>query len=449
MFPALRSQTRVFLAWHLHAETVAPGTLPTPHTRVVKGEARRVVRRAKKLVSNGAKQTGTVLLKLAYKGTERLVATPALWTSVVMTDTGVAELPPVYTNGRALGQERGVTDRTIRTHMSELKKAGLITRYKYRGTNASYCVWVNPNFVWETAPAAPKDGKTTPSEVAFLGTKRNNLPHTELLESTRILKADISQVDKLVTHEAPNGAVETGIPLTGIAGPQRGAEPAGQAAKAGAGGAGAARGEQFYQKAAAAGTGAKKAEAKRLVNSFWSYAKGLIYKGKTFTAEAERLAKNAIWHGVFHGFHAGEPADWHLWLKGLQRRVELAADWFARNPGFSPSAPYAEVVPGCGYFDAGNEKFGFARTEAWWRTEQARREQGALERALDEAVAELDQRRRLDAGQRRVQASKRAKQKEMSELHRFHHTKLRRLAGDEGLARLAARLEAERLLRLS
>jgi hypothetical protein len=58
----------------------------------------------------------------------------------------------------------------------------------------------------------------------------------------------------------------------------------------------------------------------------------------------------------------------------------------------------------------------------------------------------LHQRRRLDAGQRRVQASKRAKQKDALELHRFHFTKLRRLGGDDALVRFAARLQAEHLL---
>lgn len=93
----------------------------------------------------------------------------------------------------------------------------------------------------------------------------------------------------------------------------------------------------------------------------------------------------------------------------------------------------------------GNVRYANARTLGWWRTELARQRQGAVERALDEALAELHQ-RRFDAGQRRLQASKRAKQKDALELHRFHFTKLRRLGGDDALLRFAARLQAEQLL---
>jgi hypothetical protein len=182
---------------------------------------------------------------------------------------------------------------------------------------------------------------------------------------------------------------------------------------------------------------------------FWLYAKATVYKRNTFTAEAERQAKNAIWFGVFGGFAQGEPADWRAWMPGLQRRLELAADWLARNPGKFAPLPYAEVVSGRGYFDGENAK-GFAGTLGWWRKEQAKLQQGALERALLEAVTEMGQRKVLDAGApRRYQASKRARRMQLSELHRYHHTKLRRLGGDEAVHRFAARLQAEHILHLS
>jgi hypothetical protein len=444
MLPAIRTLASAKLAWHLLAETVAPGAAPTTHLRVVKGVAKQVVRRAKKLLSNGAKITGELIIQLVRQATQRLASTPTLWSQVVMTDAGVPELPPLYTNGVELGQKRGLTDRTIRTHIQELKKAGLITRSKYRGTNASYCLWINPDFVWETASAAPKSAKTSTSESVFLSPSGINLPLIEVLETTRSSKSAISQVEKLVTHREVGEAGKTGIPFTGSAGPQRGSEPGSQVSKSGAGGAGTARAERFLEKAAARGTGAREAEKRRNVEWFWSYAKAVIYKGKVFNAEAERQAKNAIWFGVFGGFLASEPADWDAWRPGLQRRIELAGAWLARNPSCYPAAPYAEVLAGCGYFDAGNNK-GFARTLGWWRTELAKRQQGAVERALDEALTELHQRRRLDAGQRRVQASRRARQKDLLELHRFHHTKLARLGGDDALLRLAARLQAEHL----
>lgn len=449
MLPALRSLASSKLAWHLAASTVAPGATPTTHTRTVRGELRKVVRRAKRLVSNGAKVTGDLLLGLVWRAAQRLVGTPALWSTVVMTDTGVAELPPIYTNGRELGEKRDVTDRTIRTHMQELKAAGFISRYKYRGTNASYCVWINPNFVWEAPQQPLEGGKTAPSQTAFLGAKRKNLPHTELLESLEALKSDISEVEKLVTPAQATATEQNWNPLTGIAGPQQGSEPGTAGQKSGAGGAGAARRATFYQQAQDRGTGAKKTEAIAVLEAFWSYAKATVYKKVAFTEEAECQAKNAAWVGVFHRFEQGEPAQWKEWLKPLLRRLELAADWMARNPRTFAPLPYAEVIKGRGYFDAENAK-GFAGTAAWLKREEAKVKQGALERALDEAITELGQRKVLDAGApRRYQASKRARRTSLPELHRYHHTKLWRLGGDEALLRFAARLQAEHILHLS
>jgi hypothetical protein len=454
MLPAIRSLASAKLAWHLLAETVAPTAQPTTHIRVGKdrrtGESKtwHVVRRPKKMVSNGGKVTGELIIQLARTATQRLQGAPSLWSQVVMTDAGVPELPPIYTNSVELAKRRGVTDRTIRTHVQELKKAGLITRSKYRGTNASYVLWINPDFVWETAPAALESQKTSAPETPFLEPSGKNLPHIEILESTRSSKFEISNVNKLVTAREPAAAIENLNPLTGIAGPQANSIPAVQVPKTRAGGAGGGRRAKFYGEAQERALEPRKAEAKKLVESFWHYAKTLIYRKNTFTEEAERQAKIAIWHGVFNGFNEGGPTDWLRWMPGFTRRIELAAAYLQRNPTHYPPLPYAELVPGRGYFDADNAK-GFAGTLNWWEKELAKVKQGALERALDEALVELGQRKALDAGQRRVQASKRPKQKSLLELHRFHHTKLRRLGGDEALLRFAARLQAEHILALS
>jgi hypothetical protein len=261
MLPALRTLTSAKLAWHLLAETVAPGATPTTHTRVSNEKTCVIVRRPRKLVSNGAKVTGEVLLTLAYKATQRVVGVPALWSSIVMTDTGVAELPPITTNSVALGERRGLTDRTIRTHIQELKRCGFISRYKYRGTNASYCLWINPDFVWESAPAASKGEKMSPENAPFLGPKDINLPLIEILESTRSSKFEISNVNKLVTAREPAAATENLNPLTGIAGPQEGLIPAVQVPKTGSGGAGGARRAKFYGEAQERGLEPRKAEA--------------------------------------------------------------------------------------------------------------------------------------------------------------------------------------------
>lgn len=455
MLPDLRTLASAKLAWFRIATTLAPGAVATTHTRHTKDRAgnplvQQVVRQPKYIVTNGALVTGEVLLKLALTNARRVVGTPLLWSTVVATDAAMPELPPVYTSGRELSQKRRVTDRTIRTHIAELKACGFITRYKFRGREHPFCVWINPDFVFEMALEAPKTAKNQTLEPAKNSLNDKNFPSKEVLvEELESLKCDISDVEKLVIPSRATATEQNWNPLTGIAGPQPGSMPGAEGQKSGAGGAGAARRTRFYQEAEAAGTGARTAEARRYVEMFWTYAKALIYKKFTFTSEAERQAKNAIWYGVFSGFVGSEPADWLAWMPGLQRRVELAADWLARNPSKFAPLPYAEVVAGRGYFDADNQK-GFAGTLGWWRKEQARLGEGAMERALVEAVTEMAQRKVLDAGApRRYQASKRARRMQLTELHRYHHTKLRRLGGDEALLRFAARLQAENILNLS
>ncbi len=454
MFPALRTLAAAKLAWFRLANTLAPGAVATTHTRRTKDRAgnplvQQVVRQPRYVCTNGAMLTGVELLKMHLAGARRLAGTPALWDAVVMTDAGVPELPPVFTSGRELAEKRRVSERTTRNHLRELKACGFITRTKFRGTNAEFCLWINPDFAWETALAAPKTTKMQASEPAATEGQGKNLPLTEVLEALEAQKSEISGVEKLLRHEYPGEPAETGSPLTGSAGSPSGCQPSAQAAKSGAGAAGEARWVKFRDKARARALAPEKAAALATVEAFWSYAKATVYKKVVFTPEAERLAKNAIWQGVFHGFQVGEPAQWQQWLKPLLRRLELAADWLARNPSRFAPLPYAEVLDGAGYFDATNQR-GFAGTLKWWQAEQAKTRQGALERALDEAVAEMGQRKVLDAGApRRYQASKRARQKSLPELHRYHHTKLRRLGGDEALVRFAARLQAAHILSLS
>lgn len=446
--PALRTLASAKLAWFTFAHTLAPGAVATTHTRQrtdAAGNAytQLVTRDPRYLVPNGPLVTGERLLTMALANARRVSATPQLWSQVVMTDAGVPELPPLYTSGRELAQKLRLTERTIRRHMQELKACGFITRYQFRGREHAYCVWINPTYVWETPQPVLTDSELASSGPALQNLHGTNCPLKEVLEPLEPLKSAITEVEKLVTAR---GACETGTPLTGTAGPPSGCAPAPQVPKSGAG---AARREQFYHKAQTQAQTALQAEKKRYCLAFWTYAKLLIYKGKSFNPEAERLALRAIWRNVFHDFPTTQTAQ-KDWFKALERRIELAAAWLQRNPNRWPELPYAEFIEGRGYFEAGNHR-GFAGTAQWLAEEQRNkriRGKGGLERSLDEAVLELAQRQRLDAGQKRVQASKRAKLLDFNRLHSFHFRKLRALGGDEALYRFEARLQAAHLLSL-
>jgi hypothetical protein len=168
----------------------------------------------------------------------------------------------------------------------------------------------------------------------------------------------------------------------------------------------------------------------------------MLYQQHAFSAMQQQWAKLAIWEGQYRPALSATPEQhWDRLHEQMLHRVDLLREYFQRHPEQYPGLPWAEVHAGRGYFDAGNMN-GFDRTRLWLARKMNRKQGGlsALDRALNTAEREIEQRRALDRGLK-VHASDRAKRLSLETLHWTHRTLLRRLAGEEGLFRLSARLE--------
>ena len=134
--------------------------------------------------------------------------------------------------------------------------------------------------------------------------------------------------------------------------------------------------------------------------AFWAYARPLLYAGVAFDEEQHRKAQNAIWYGLFGGFDGRlTAAEYGLYHQQALERVDLVADWLKRDPGRYLPMPYAEVVAGRGYFDAGNTQ-GFVATEAWLAKKLVNQHRYHVASVLRKAGAELRGWRLRTAGPR-------------------------------------------------
>ncbi|UOQ99883.1 hypothetical protein MUN81_10370 [Hymenobacter sp. 5317J-9] len=407
----------------LKARTLADGTVVPARVEhyAVRGS----------ILSDGAEKTAWALIRLALKAVGEVRQVPLL--RLEADAEADPTPPPVATNSEALCRTsvRGkrVAGRTVRNHLAEMQRAGIVTRVQFRGRQRDYHVWISPQFLWEAGvkPAqSAEKARFQPAEtVALQPPTGTNFPPKGVHEPIQATEIETGQVDKCAAQRGQTPPVSTQATPSGYTGqPAYPCEPA-QATKQGTGRANDNVGPSEPKKAPAAPDGPKTVVAKRqrdMVLEFWWAAQRELYApiNQTFTEEQGRLACNAIYFGVYGGF----PADWPLhqqekYHEQALERLGLAAGYFARNPHKYPPMPYAEHVAGKGYFDAANQK-GFAGTMAWYATHLAHRGQRALADALRRARRELRQ-HALGTAPKRAQA------KTTLELYRYHEEKLRRL----------------------
>jgi hypothetical protein len=442
--PTLLPLDSIRLSWHSLVENLRLQQAPRVHKRrahEVRGVRRpeATVATRPKAVCDGAKQTGLLLIRWVRRLVQRLLSQAVLGEALVAQD-GRYQLPPLSVNARKLMEQRGLSEVTMRSHLKQLQQCGLIVGRKFRGTRANFHVWINPQFVWEVPVESPVEALEAPSEAtpetSFSDPNHKNLSLTEVLESQEPLKEKVVRVDKLPLDSG------TGTPLLEPAGRTPG-DDAGQASKARHRGRAAARAARQAPPDEGAARAARTARAGAFVARFYRYARTMLFdKHPAFSALEEQWAKLAIWEGQYRpALNATPERHWDRVHEQLLRRVDLAREWFQRHPDKYPSLPWAEIHQGRGYFDAGNGD-GFDRTRLWMARKMNRKQGGlsALDRALNTAEREIQQRRALDRGLK-VQASDRAKRLSLETLHWTHRTLLRRLAGEEGLFRLSARLE--------
>ncbi|MBF9239486.1 hypothetical protein I2I05_18985 [Hymenobacter sp. BT683] len=349
-----------------------------------------------------AKELMTDLVFMSVRALERSNREPGFDFAQVGTDAA-PQAPPIAVNCKSLGKRRSMSSRSVRTHIDLLLKMGALVRKAWHGTRADFELWINPKYVWQ-APEMPVESDLDRLQIgAILNSEPTKFPLSVAFETLETRKLETSQVDKLVVATPPAPKLETQATLTGNTGPQPDPEPLGAAAETGQAGARRrprAEARKLAQTAASAPKTGPTLAQKRLVMSFWAYARPQLYGDVAFDEAQHAKAQNAIWFGVFAGFQAGlSEREYELYHQQALERVDLVADWLKRNPGRFLPAPYAEIVKGRGYFDRENG-LGFVKTEEWLAQKMLRRHEYHVATTLRRAGAEMRGWRLKTAGKR-------------------------------------------------
>ena len=402
------------------------------HTRVGPDGLTKTVTTRPKALCDGAKTTGVLLIQRARKLAIRMLANPLHSDKFTSLDgEKLPGVPPIEVNGRELSEKRGLTDRALRNHLVQLKQVGIIVKRKFRGTRASFHVWMNPELVWETPHKSSETAKECAHTRAISTANGKKVPDTEVPEALlETPEREITNEDKLITNptvkvgtgnpsletEARNGRSwrrkKKGAEVGSIMGSLK-SEPMG----------GVVQDEVLLKK-------------KELVVEFWEHAKSLIYPGQKWTPEQERMAKNAIWTGVFNNFYSRGDFDWHSNQLALLHRLQLVRNHLQIHPERYIPLPYGQHKPGAGYFDAAN-KNGFAGTAAWLKKVNKRKQSQIVDRALRIAINEVDQHKIITrTPDIKLKTHERVRSFSLLQLIKYHEGVLKRLGSAKALDRL-------------
>lgn len=300
------------------------------------------------------------------------------------------EAPSLSTNSIELGRLFQTSDRTVRAHLNVLKRSGVgfISEYNFRGTRANYELWISPKILWPgQAEPAKNAQKSSNSEL-----QNKNLPHIKQPETPETIEKETTHVDKCGVAAQQRalpggeGAGNTCGAFTSDTGPQ---EPAEIAAAAPEKPVAAKKPETVAAGAAAVEKQAQMAVFRAYVENFWLMAHKLLYPTAQFTDYHHRMAKNAIWFGVYRGFAAKmNSKEWEQYHLQAIERLKLAANYYENHPDKHPPLPYAQFKPGEGYFDHENQR-GFEGTLVWWDRQQVWKRQQKVNDALRRAEKEI------------------------------------------------------------
>jgi hypothetical protein len=299
--------------------------------------------------------------------------TPELTFEESCMSTVFGSVAPVATNSqelcKAVSRGMRVSDRTIRNHIEELLRVGILLKKKFKGTKANYLLWINPLFLVEIGvevPPAPQPQQAqSPRSGALEGTI------FPLIEEVlvNLKEKETSNVDKLVLPSQPGDGGRFNFRE----------EEGGAERKKGAGGAAAAPEPRTLGELLPEATAPQvapevekpvsRAEAQKLTEQFVYRAWEKLYtpQGVTFNEEQARKFKNTVWAEVYNGFPDSWPrAEALRYHSQALERVDMAARYYAKYEFKEkyPPLPYGKYEAGRGYFETANQR-GFANTMGW------------------------------------------------------------------------------------
>lgn len=293
------------------------------------------------------------------------------------------DLPPFRTYTPSLASSCNCTDRTIQNHRKLLKTAGIVLQEENHGA-FGLRIWINPQLflkqevqkMWKSS----EEEKTTQKEPQ----KNAIFAQIQALKSTETksfhplghdhqdLEKNISNVDMLKASvpdrvSEPEASEQDQGRTTGQGKSDPAETPketptllAEKEKKSGAGGGGgptggdqAARFRQF---------------AIQLTKEFWMYAKLRIYPHQKFHESDERIILRLIWRNIFNSFPSNvSTQEYEKGMVQLKKRIDMAENYFMRNPGFVPLSPDL-------YFGDKNITGSFYATAKWYIDHLCRQE---------------------------------------------------------------------------
>lgn len=429
------------LRWHHKVDSLWHQTPRIRVTRTITkgpraGVEETITRRGARVVVDGCKATGEVLLKAYRRRVERMMTSSFLF-NMLVTDTGIV-MPSILVDARQLMQQRSLTERTMRNHLAQLLQIGFIVKKKWHGRQRSFELWINPEYILlaqkPAAECAQPVESQNPTMAPVLCTNGTKFPVIELPEHQKDQKREIGQCGEIPADDPskrPFQEAEGRNPVENVR----------QASKQTTGGRGAAEVSENTPVENDPAAVEKRAWEDAYVDSAWAYCKPLLYPAIHFTPHQEQLARQALRTGVYRNFD-DQCFDYERYHRGVLRRLELVEKYFQKNAGrYYAPMPWAEFVKGRGYFDWENEK-GFKGTMAWLQADQRAEHLARVNRTVNKAVSELTLRRKLDRGEKTTRRPARHIQ-EMSlmGLFRHHQRVLEQLGGPLALDKYHQRVQ--------
>jgi hypothetical protein len=271
-------------------------------------------------------------------------------------------LPPLRTNNQQLAGLIKCSSRSVQRYILKLRGASVITGKKFRGSNADYELWINPEILLvnhelgvnspsSLLKTSPLNPAITQVKSSFFGTKRTDrlLPYSGNIKNNNILNEGNSvhffendfsgNISGNTTGNTTGNTRKIALKNdpaenTGCAGPADGPTPFPEA------------GEQ---------TAEDKEVLNIYVDLFWLTAKNLLYKYTFITRKQEQTAKELIKVLYLHKKDRDPQTVHDMYIQ----RIRLAAEYVQKDPvkRFIP-LPYI-------YFNLNNPK-GFLGTEEWY-----------------------------------------------------------------------------------
>ncbi|RDC63305.1 hypothetical protein [Adhaeribacter pallidiroseus] len=386
---------QALLAWHLTVEELNARQPISERFRTKKnpktGEFyKQRYKHQPKLIKQPVAATGTRLIIEYVKVYDLVLQSKLIQES--LHESG--QLPIFKTNNPDFAALITACEKTVYTHFKKLKhcQIKLITGYKFKGSNASYELAINPEILYATS-------QTNALKIAQKSTGfaplSNNLPHTLSPELSDIEETKTSYVEISGVAEPPPAVAKADGP-----GPLFSSAPGPQDPQISA--AAGLKAVPSHEKPAQLRTPGRGAAAVPLAPqrpvpqwqmdfllSFWRAACKTIYLPYTFTVAEEKAALNSIYLNIYNCFRWQKTADeWWQYQANLLSCITIAHNYYKRRPLEYVPKPYSLAVAGKGYFDRTNE-YGFHRIFGWHKENREKARQAKADKIIQNGYQQI------------------------------------------------------------